>query len=101
MRTKIIAVSIITAAFMILAVNPALAHFGAIIPSDNIVTQDDEKTLNVQVKFIHPMELHYMEMARPNQFGVLHDGKKTDLLGTLAAVKGKSPDQDRKFTFWA
>jgi cobalt/nickel transport protein len=69
-------------------------------PSDDIVTQDDAKTLDIQVKFIHPMELHYMEMVKPKQFGVVHDGKKSDLLSTLKAAKGNSPDQSEKFTFW-
>ena len=79
---------------------PAWAHFGTIIPSDDIVTQDDSKTLVLQVKFIHPMEMHYMEMGRPEQFGVVHKGQKTDLLGSLKAAKGKSPDQTRTFNFW-
>ena len=100
MRTKIISASLMLAIFMILAAYPAPAHFGTITPSDDIVTQDDDNTLDVQVKFIHPMEMHYMEMAKPKQFGVLHNGKKTDLLGQLIAAKGKSPDQDQEFTFW-
>jgi cobalt/nickel transport protein len=100
MRTKKSAASFILAAFIILTVHPALAHFGTIIPSDDIVTQDDDKTLDVQVKFIHPMEMHYMEMARPKVFGVLHNGQKTDLLDTLEPAKGKSLDQDQPFTFW-
>jgi cobalt/nickel transport protein len=78
----------------------AWAHFGTLTPSDDIVTQDDSKTLDIQVKFIHPMEGHYMEMVKPKQFGVMHDGKKSDLLGTLKAAKGHSPDQSEKCTFW-
>lgn len=85
---------------MLLAATPALAHFGTITPSDDIVTQDDSKKITLEVKFIHPMELHYMQMVKPQQFGVLHDGKKTDLLDTLKATKGNSPDQTGKFTFW-
>ncbi|MEX1301598.1 MAG: DUF4198 domain-containing protein [Desulfotignum sp.] len=100
MHTKKSAASFIVAAFILLTVHPALAHFGTIIPSDDIVTQDDDKTLDVQVKFIHPMEMHYMEMARPKVFGVLHNGQKTDLLDTLEPAKGKSPDQDQLSTFW-
>lgn len=92
--------SVLMITFMLLVASPALAHFGTIVPSDDIITQDDDKTLNLQVKFIHPMELHYMEMVKPKQFGVVHNGKKTDLLGTLQATKGKSPDQDKNFTFW-
>ena len=80
--------------------SPALAHFGTITPSNDIVTQDDDKTLNIQVKFIHPLEGHYMEMVKPERFGVMHDGKKTDLLSSLKETKGKSADQDKSFTFW-
>lgn len=79
---------------------PAAAHFGTIIPSDDIVTQDDDKALTIAVKFIHPMELHYMEMVKPKQFGVVHSGKKTDLLASLKSAQGKSPDQTEAFTFW-
>ena len=78
----------------------AFAHFGTITPSDDIVTQDDSRTVGLQVKFIHPMEQHYMEMVKPVQFGVLHKGQKSDLLLTLQAAKGKSPDQTEEFTFW-
>lgn len=87
-------------AAMLLLATPALAHFGTITPSDDIVTRQDSRTLNLQVKFIHPMEGHYMEMAKPKRFGVVHDGKTNDLLDTLLAVKGKSPDQSERFTYW-
>jgi cobalt/nickel transport protein len=100
MRAVISVLSIVIGTVMLLAANPASAHFGTITPSADIVTQDDSKTLKLQVKFIHPMELHYMEMVKPKQFGVVHDGKKTDLLGTLQAAKGKGPNQNEKFTFW-
>jgi len=92
--------SVLVVIAVLLLANPLLAHFGTITPSDDIVTQNDPKTLNLQIKFIHPMELHYMEMVKPKQFGVVHDGKKTDLLNSLQATKGKSPDQNEKFTFW-
>lgn len=78
----------------------AWAHFGVILPSDDIVTQDDSKTLSLEVKFIHPMEMQYMEMEKPKRFGVLVKGKPEDLLGTLQAAKGKSADQKETFTYW-
>lgn len=92
--------AVLTASLMILAANPASAHFGTITPSDDIVTQDDDKTLNIEVKFIHPLEGHYMEMVKPKQFGVMHGKKKTDLLSTLKEAKGKSADQKKMFGFW-
>ncbi|MFV0438158.1 MAG: DUF4198 domain-containing protein [Desulfopila sp.] len=76
------------------------AHFGTLVPSDDIVSQNERKKIELQLKFLHPIEGQYMEMEKPKQFGVLHDGKKTDLLSTLVADKGKSSDQDREFTFW-
>ncbi|MFN2357532.1 MAG: hypothetical protein ABR534_07315 [Desulfotignum sp.] len=30
------------------------------IPSDDIITQDDDSVVNLDVSFIHPMEGHYM-----------------------------------------
>ena len=45
--------------------------------------------------------MHYMEMAKPKQFGVWLDGKKQDLLGTLKEEKAKGPEQKDKFTFWS
>ena len=91
---------ILMAAVMMMAASPVWAHFGAVIPSDDIVSQDDDKTLNVEIKFLHPLEGHYMEMVKPKQFGVMHGGDKTDLLSGLQEAKGKSADQDKSFTFW-
>jgi len=78
----------------------SFAHFGAIIPADDIVSQGEPMTLGLQVKFIHPMERHYMEMVKPKAFGVLTRGDRVDLLDSLMPAKGKSPDQARDFTFW-
>jgi len=100
MRLKVVFLTSLFPVFMLLAPLNASAHFGAIIPSDDIVTQDDSRTLKLEVKFIHPLEQHSMEMVKPKKFGVMHDGKNTDLLGKLEAAKGKSPDQDQDFTFW-
>ncbi|NLX19091.1 MAG: DUF4198 domain-containing protein [Desulfobulbus sp.] len=76
------------------------AHFGCIIPSDDIVTQEDSKNIRVALKFIHPMEGQYMELAKPKQFGVQHEGKHTDLRAALTASTGKGGDQEKGLTFW-
>ncbi|MDA8141480.1 MAG: DUF4198 domain-containing protein [Desulfobacteraceae bacterium] len=80
---------------------PVWAHFGTIIPSHDIITQYDDKHLNLQIKFIHPMEMQYMEMAKPKRFGVIQGGKAQDLLATLKSTKGKAADQQESFTFWS
>jgi len=100
MQTVISFLSVVVLTVTMGVASPVQAHFGTITPSDDIVTQDDSKSLKLQIKFIHPMEMHYMEMVKPKHFGVLHDGKKTGLLGSLKAAKGKSPDQTESFTFW-
>ncbi len=74
------------------------AHFGAVIPSDDIVTQQDAKKIEVAVKFLHPMEGNSMEMAKPKRFGVMSGGTTTELLPSLTATKGKGADKD--FTSW-
>lgn len=75
------------AVLLLVTATAARAHFGVILPSDDIVTQDDSRTLELQVMFIHPFEGHYMNMAKPAQFGVLAQGKKQDLLATLVEKK--------------
>ena len=86
--------------FLLSMTASAWAHFGTIIPSDDIVSKQDPKTITLNIKFIHPMELHYMEMAKPKAFSVYHKGKATDLLGSLKAAKGKAPDQEQQFSYW-
>ncbi len=100
MRILQLTAGAVTMACLLALTSSGFAHFGTIIPSDDIVSQADSKKLGLQIKFIHPMEGQYMEMEKPKQFGVLHSGKKTDLLPTLASAIGKSPDQDKQFTFW-
>lgn len=70
----------------------AWAHFGMILPSDDIVSQGEGKQITLEVRFLHPFEGHYMEMAKPAAFGVLAHGKKDHLLSSLKkkTVKGAS-----------
>jgi cobalt/nickel transport protein len=76
------------------------AHFGAVIPSAAIVTQSDAKQVTLAVKFLHPFEMQYMDMARPTQFGVLYNAAKTDLLPTLTPASGIAPEQKNTRTSW-
>ncbi|MDH5174910.1 MAG: DUF4198 domain-containing protein, partial [Elusimicrobiota bacterium] len=65
------------------------AHFGMVIPSDDMVTKADNKSITLKVMFIHPMEGHYMNMEKPAQFGVMVMGKRENLLDTLKEKKVK------------
>lgn len=65
----------------------ALAHFGMLIPSDSMVMQNDNRTVNVKLSFSHPFEGEGMELVKPNVFGVMANGEKADLLETLTKTK--------------
>jgi cobalt/nickel transport protein len=70
-----------------LSVPNSRAHFQGLIPSDDMVTKSDSKTISLDVIFLHPFEGLYMNMAKPAKFGVMVRGKKTDLLETLREKK--------------
>ncbi len=72
---------------------PALAHFQVLIPSRDVFSAADGRTVDLQMLFTHPMENGpIMEMGMPKQFGVLADGKKLDLLSQLErkSIGGKT-----------
>ncbi|MBB5514953.1 cobalt/nickel transport protein [Rubricella aquisinus] len=68
----------------------AHAHYGMIIPSENMVTGNEGREIALTLSFSHPFEEAGMEMAPPARFTVTHDGATTDLTGTLtpATVMG-------------
>ncbi len=71
----------------------AIAHFGMIIPSKDVVGKEDKKEIGILIQFTHPFEgKPQMQMDKPEKFGVVVEDKVTDLLGTLNEKKsdGKS-----------
>ncbi len=65
----------------------AQAHYGMVIPSDNMVMQDDARTVQLTASFSHPFEVIGMELVKPKVFSVMANGEKQDLLGTLKQTK--------------
>lgn len=65
----------------------ALAHFGMVIPSDNMVMQEDNRSVTVTLSFSHPMEGHGLALVKPKVFAAVANGKVQDLLGQLNPVK--------------
>jgi len=61
----------------------AQAHYGMIIPSDQMVMQEDPRTLDLMVAFGHPFDPAGLELVKPVSFSVTADGETTDLLGEL------------------
>ncbi|MCE5333872.1 MAG: DUF4198 domain-containing protein [Desulfobacteraceae bacterium] len=78
----------------------AEAHFGMITPSEAIITPDTPRTIELSVRFMHPMECQYLQMEKPKRFGVFHRGRSEDLLAGLAAATGKGPGQEGSFQYW-
>jgi len=87
LKLKVVLVFCLVVIFLFGSLISASAHFGMIIPSDDMVTQDDNKSISLKIQFIHPMEGDCMDMDKPAQFGVLVQGKKIDLLNTLQEKK--------------
>ncbi len=65
----------------------AMAHFGMIIPSKQMIVAGQSNTVDLKVMFAHPVELVGLNLEKPTVFGVFHDGKMTDLLNTLKPAK--------------
>lgn len=77
---------------VILITGTAFAHFGVIMPSEDIVEQKDSKKITLKIYFMHPFEQQWLNMEKPKIFGVMFNEEKTDFLNTLInkKVKGKN-----------
>ena len=65
----------------------SLAHFGMVIPSDNMVMQDDKKKIEIILSFSHPFEMAGMPLEKPSKFFVVKDSKKSDLIDNIEEIK--------------
>lgn len=81
------AVSVFALLASLLITSPVTAHFGMVIPSDNMVMQDENKTLKLDLSFSHPFEIIGMTLEKPKLFFVINNGKKTSLLNNLKQKK--------------
>jgi cobalt/nickel transport protein len=80
---------IMTVGLIFLVVTAASAHFGMIIPSDEMIMQGDSASISLQLMFWHPFEGHGMELVKPTRFRVVAKGNEQDLLNTLNQRKIK------------
>jgi hypothetical protein len=69
-------------------VGSAGAHFGMVIPSDNMVMQADDRTIALNLSFSHPMEMVGMPLVKPKAFTVQANGEAQDLIPMLQATAG-------------
>jgi cobalt/nickel transport protein len=78
---------VLVLALALMTAGPASAHFGMVIPSDQMVMQGEDTNITVDLMFCHPFEGHGMELAKPARFSVVMNGRETDLLSSLKPVK--------------
>jgi len=64
-------------------VNNAYAHFGVIMPSTDVVDKKEGAHLILQLQFMHPYDYEFMDLERPEQFGVVVEGKRYELTKDL------------------
>jgi len=96
---RLVAVLIAGATFLL--PSQANAHFQMLIPDDDMVSQKESRTINVDVRFWHPLEGHGMNMALPAKFGVYVDGHAQDLLSSLSPKKTEDHNGEKRDTFVA
>ncbi|HOO47390.1 MAG TPA: DUF4198 domain-containing protein [Deltaproteobacteria bacterium] len=71
---------------LLVAVN-AYAHFGMVIPSDEIVAQGDSRQISIKLMFAHPFEMQGMPLEKPADFSVFCGKDKADLSGSLKEIQ--------------
>lgn len=84
---KKVTIPVLILCFTFLTAAPVFAHFGMLIPSDSMVMQDDNRTVNLKLSFSHPFEMVGMELIKPKLFSVMANSAKEDLLGNLKKIK--------------
>jgi len=77
----------LSATLATVAAPAAFAHYGMILPSDNMVAQDEPRTLNLDIAFAHPFEQDGMTLVKPKAFSVTTADGTTDLLSELTDTK--------------
>lgn len=81
-------IGILTLSLLLLAAAaPAPAHFGMVIPSDSMVAPEGERSVTLTLSFSHPFEGIGMALAKPKTFGMVADGKTTDLASSLTQAQ--------------
>jgi cobalt/nickel transport protein len=69
------------------SVNSAFAHFGMVIPSDNMVMQGESRDVNIVLSFSHPFEMVGMTLEKPDEFFMVAEESKKDLKAALKPTK--------------
>lgn len=87
MNCRVVNLVGVVVAMVLFSYGVSLAHFGMVIPSDNMVMQDDKRKIELTLSFSHPLEYIGMLLVAPKDFFVVMDGKKQNLLSGLKETK--------------
>ncbi len=74
-------------ALALLLAAPAQAHFGMVIPSNDMISDKADAKITIDFAFAHPMEAEGMNLVKPEAATVTVDGKSESLLPSFKAVK--------------
>ena len=86
MKIKLLNTALLTVTLVFILANNCFSHYGMVIPSDNMIMQDEKRKIKVTLSFSHPFEGIGMELKKPKSFFVVKNGKKQDLAGELSPV---------------
>ncbi len=75
------------ALLLFLATGTVHAHFGGVIPSQEVVTVDGNHHLRLTYQFFHPFDQAWMDLARPRRVGYYLGGEDHSLQSLLKPVK--------------
>ena len=73
--------------FLVASAGQVFAHFGMVIPSDNMVMQDDKRSVGLHLSFSHPMEMVGMDLVKPKVFNLVTAGRKQDMRAKLSPAR--------------
>ncbi len=80
----------LVAVFFLVSAGRCFAHFGVILPSDDIVQVNDSHRITLSYQFMHPFEQNFMELAKPLEAGVVVRGQRQIITSRLkkGSMKG-------------
>ncbi len=83
MQRPIRMLTILAGLVLVVTAGGARAHFGMVIPADNMIMAEDERRVDLHLSFSHPMEMVGMALVKPKAFTVWANGQPQDLLPGL------------------
>ncbi len=95
-HTGFFAILVVFLALAIIFPCVCLAHFGIILPENDIIESSDSHSTSMVVAFMHPFEMEFIDLARPEKFGFVLLGQDNDVTGKL---KPSGTDGHRSWRF--